>query len=152
NAIVLTLDKAIEAGLQHNHDIEVSRYNRAESRLNILAALGYYDLLLGADLKYSDTTSPGQTIIGNTVVPASSGKTTTWDLNLSDNLPTGGTVRVDFNGLRSQRTGQPVNVSPTLTFAVSQPLLRNFGTYVAENPILVAQTNSAISRTQFQVQ
>jgi outer membrane protein len=152
NAIVLTLDKAIEVGLQHNHDIVVARYNRAETRLNILAALGYYDLLLGADFKYADTTSPGQTIVGNTVFPSSSGKTTTWDLNAAENLPTGGTVAVDFNGLRSLRTGQPINVSPTLTFTLTQPLLRNFGSYVVDNPILVAQANSAISRTQFEVQ
>jgi outer membrane protein len=152
NAIVLTLDKAIEIGLHHNHDIAVARYNRAEARLNILAAVGYYDLLLGADLRYSDTTSPGQTIIGNTVFPSSSGKTTSWDLNVAENLPTGGTARIDFNGLRAQRSGQPVNVSPNLAFGISQPLLRNFGTYVTENSILVAQTNSALSRTQFQVQ
>jgi outer membrane protein len=152
NAIVLTLDKAIEVGLQHNHDIVVARYNRAETRLNILAALGYYDLLLGANLRYADTTSPGQTIVGNTVFPSSSGKTTTWDLNAAENLPTGGTVAVDFNGLRSLRTGQPINVSPTLNFTLTQPLLRNFGSYVVDNPILVAQANSAISRTQFEVQ
>jgi outer membrane protein len=152
NAILLTLDKAIEVGLRHNNDIVVSRYARVEARLNILAALGYYDLLLGADLRYSDSTSPGQVIVGNTVFPSSSGKTTQWDLNAGENLPTGGAVKVDFNGLRAVRTGQPVNVSPTLTFSVAQPLLKGFGSYVTENPILVAQTNSALSRAQFEVQ
>src|SRR5260370_5361648 len=82
NAVVLTLDKAIEVGLQHNHDIDVSRYTRAEARLNILAALGFYDLLFTGNFRYADTTSPCQTIIGNTVVPSSSGKTTTSNLNL----------------------------------------------------------------------
>ena len=70
-------------------------------------------------------------------------------LNASQALPTGGTLSLGFTGYRttSNRTGQTINprYGTTLSFNLTQPLLRNFGLKINRQEILVARNNLGVS-------
>ncbi len=70
-------------------------------------------------------------------------------LNANQTLPTGGTLSLGFTGYRTttNRTGQTINprYGTTLSFNLSQPLLRNFGPKISRREILVANNNLGVS-------
>src|SRR5262245_34677784 len=55
NSIPLTLEEAIELALHHNLGLVIERYNREQARQGIFQAVGIYDLLGTADLRYTDS-------------------------------------------------------------------------------------------------
>ena len=70
-------------------------------------------------------------------------------LSATQALPTGGTLSLGFTGYRttSNRTGQTINprYGTTLSFNLTQPLLRNFGLKINRQEILVARNNLGVS-------
>jgi outer membrane protein TolC len=150
NAIVLSLDQAIEIAIQNNLDVVIERYNRSQTRLGILDALGIYDLQAQAGLLYVDrsqaTTSQLQ---------ASNFKQRQANFQLLQPLPNGGSIAVGVEAGRSEtdvRFDQPSSYSSDVTFSFSQPLLRGFGSTNFENSLILARTDSAISLQQFETQ
>jgi outer membrane protein TolC len=77
-----------------------------------------------------------------------------YDLNLSQLLPTGGRVEAVLSSYKTDSTESFLTINPrygsTLSFSVSQPLLRNFGPKATRQAILVAQGARDISRSNFQ--
>jgi outer membrane protein TolC len=70
-------------------------------------------------------------------------------LNASQALPTGGTFTLDFNGYRTTTNRRGTTIDPrystTLSFRLTQPLLKNFGFKTARREILVAANNLGVS-------
>jgi outer membrane protein TolC len=70
-------------------------------------------------------------------------------LTARQTLPTGGTLSLGFTGYRTttNRTGQTINprYGTTLSFNLTQPLLRNFGFKMSRLQILVASNNLGVS-------
>ena len=70
-------------------------------------------------------------------------------LNASQGLPTGGTLSLGFTGYRTTTNSRGITIDPrygtTLSFNLTQPLLRNFGLKVNRREILVANNNLGVS-------
>ncbi len=70
-------------------------------------------------------------------------------LNVSQSLPTGGTFNLGFTGYRTTTNTRGITIDPrygtTLSFNLSQPLLRNFGLKINRQEILVARNNLGVS-------
>jgi outer membrane protein TolC len=69
-------------------------------------------------------------------------------------IPSGGSVSVSLSGYKSQsnRSFQTINprYGSTLSFSVTQPLLRNFGPRMSRRDIIISQNNKDISERQLQ--
>jgi len=70
-------------------------------------------------------------------------------LNLSQELPIGGTLSLGFTGYRTATNTRGITINPrfgtTLSLQLTQPLLRNFGFKVNRREILVAKNNLGVS-------
>jgi outer membrane protein len=151
NAIQLSLDQAIALAVERNLGIVVQRYTRVQNRLGIDQSLGIYDLLLNADALANNTNSPTLSSIA-----ASRSEEEDLDASLAQLLPTGGTFSLGWRNSRS-KTNSPVFTVPTsfssgLTFAYSQPLLRNYGAAATERGLRIARSNSQLGGIEFQRQ
>jgi outer membrane protein len=80
-------------------------------------------------------------------------KTTGSTASVGQNIPFGGnfTMSLSYDYQKNNQLFQSYNPSYTsrLNFALTQPLLRNFGRMVSRREILVAQNNLEVSRHQF---
>ena len=76
-----------------------------------------------------------------------------YELNLTQLLPTGGTLQADLYSYKTDSTESFLTINPRygsqLNFSFSQPLLRGFGPKATRQEIIVAQNNRDISRSDF---
>jgi outer membrane protein TolC len=151
NAVQLSLDEAVALAVERNLGIVVQRYTRVQNRLGIDQSLGIYDLLLNADALASNTNSPTLSSIA-----ASQSEEQDLDASLAQLLPTGGTFSLGWRNSRSKSNSPvfsvPVSYNSGLTFAYSQPLLRNFGAAATERGLRIARSNSQLGGIEFQRQ
>jgi outer membrane protein len=151
DAVQLSLDQAVSIALQQNLGLVIERYTRTQQRLGITQALGLYDLLANADVSARDTKSPTLSRI-----EASQSNQQQFNFSFRQRIPTGGGVSLGWNNGRSE-SNSPVFETPTFfnsgfTFGYTQPLLRDLGRLATERSILIAQTNSRVSRQEFELQ
>jgi outer membrane protein TolC len=70
-------------------------------------------------------------------------------LNASESLPTGGSLSLSFTGYRTTTNTRGQTIDPrygtTLSFNLTQPLLKNFGLKINQREILVARNNLGVS-------
>jgi outer membrane protein TolC len=150
----LRLEDAVSAALRRNLFLIVERYRRSQTIQGIEEALGIYDLNLGADSTYSENTSPTSSTLEAAEVLVTDRLSA--NVNLSQLTPYGGVASLAF--LNSRFASSNAFVQPNPQFGVTfglqfdQPLLRNFGREVTDQGILIARTNTAISREDFQTQ
>jgi len=151
NAVLLSVNDAVEIALRRNLNLVVQRYVRDRSGQSIQQALGIYDLTVNGTASASDQTSA-------TASSLQSGKQSQQVLNagLSQIIPLGGQFSFGFNNNRQTSNNSFVSINPAynsgLSLIYNQPLLRNFGNLATDYNILVAQNNSEQSRQQFQFQ
>jgi outer membrane protein TolC len=154
NAVQLSIDEAIAIALQRNLQIVVQRYVRNQTQLGVAQALGYYDLNLTGSLDFID--NPSASI--DPTQFSSQGRSNAFGVGVDQNLPTGGNVSVGVdNSYHPFSRGEaglalPATYGTGVTFSFDQPLLNAYGRLAAERNIVVAQTNSLISRQDFQLQ
>jgi outer membrane protein len=151
NAIQLSLDRAVEIALQQNLGLVIERYTRTQQRLGIAQALGIYDLLANAEAFASDDKSATLSAI-----QASQSNRQRLAFSFRQLIPTGGSVSFGWDNNRTESNAQIFQASTFYdsgaTFSFSQPLLRDFGRLTTERGILVARTNSQVSRQEFERQ
>jgi len=151
NAVLLSVNDAVEIALRRNLNLVVQRYFRDRSGQGIPVALGLYDLTVNGTASASDQTSA-------TASSLQSGKQSQQVLNagLSQIVPLGGQLSFGFNNNRQTSNNSFVSINPAynsgLSLTYNQPLLRNFGTLATDYNILVAQNSSEQSRQQFEFQ
>ncbi len=150
-AVQLSLERAVEIALQQNLGLVIERYTRTQQRLGITQSLGIYDLLAGATVTASDRNSATLSAI-----EASESNSQTASFSFTQLVPTGGSVSFGWDGSRQESNAQifqePTFYDAGATFSFSQPLLRNCGRLATERNILVARTNSQLSRQEFERQ
>jgi outer membrane protein TolC len=151
NAIQLSVDRAVEIALQRNLAIVIQRYTRVQQRLAIIEALGLYDLNATVDAIADNINAPAAT-----KVEASQSESQELNFGLTQRTPQGGQFSVGWRNSRSANDNPesklPSFYNSGVTFAFTQPLLRNFGRYGNERNIIVAQINSQLSRQDFELQ
>ncbi len=148
----LALEQAIALALQRNLTLVVQRYTRSQSILGILQNKGIYDYNLQIDGTFSDSETPTP----SPELEASQSESQRIDSQVNRLTPLGGTATVQFNNSRSASNSPFASVNPSYNSTINlnyfQPLLRNFGRLVTERNLVVARTNVAISREDFQSQ
>jgi outer membrane protein len=151
NAIQLSLERAVEIALQQNLGLVIERYTRTQQRLGITQSLGIYDLLANATATAEDSKSATLSAL----VPSASSRQAV-NFSFTQLVPTGGAVSVGWDNSRSESNSQFLQASTFYnsgaTFSFSQPLLRDFGRLATERGILIARTNSQVSRQEFERQ
>ena len=151
----LALQDAIMLALQNNLDIEQFRQGVAISQFNLLALRGVYDILSSSDINFRSQTIPVASAFaggGSTFSVTQRVLTTNFITNQIVER-TGGTWQVEFDNSRQNTSATSsfltTQYSPTLTFSVSQPLMRNFGLDLNRRQIQIAKKALDLSDSQF---
>jgi len=147
----LSLDEAVARSLENNADLAVERYNPELSIESVRNAEGYYDPFLFGTLSKSSTDTKGTNLFagGATVTT----KTDVWNIGVQQAVQTGATLSVAFNNNKRDTnnlfsTFNPVYNS-TLSFNLTQPLLKNFGIDAPRLNLKIAKKNREITDIQF---
>jgi outer membrane protein len=142
----------VARALENNNDIAVERFNPELSAENVRAAEGYYDPFLFSTLTKSSTDTKGTNLFsGGATVNT---KTGLWNFGAQQAVQTGATFNVAFNNNKRDTnnlfsTFNPV-FSSSLSFNLTQPLLKNFGIDTPRLTLKVAKKNREITDVQFQ--
>lgn len=147
----LSLEEAIKIALENNLQIKIEKLSLNSFENNIRASKGVFDPLLGLDTQYSSTKSPSAWQLQGAEIYES--KRRNFDLNLSQFLPTGGTLSVDWTNTRSETNSLFYYVNPSynsgFTLSLSQPILKNFGLQIAKKNEIKATYNFNSSLSSF---
>jgi outer membrane protein TolC len=148
----LSLEECIIKGLEKNLDIAVNVLTPELSDLAVTATREKFLPSMSLDFSKRDTVSASFSFL-DAVGKDTTTVTNNFSARVNQLVPTGGTLSVSMDGYKtdSNRTGTTINprYGTTLTFAFTQPLLRNFGMKIAKRDIFVAQNNYETSRAQF---
>ncbi len=151
-SIHFTLEQAITLALQRNLTLAVERYERSRSIVGILRNRSIYDLQLSSIVGTQSENTPPQSTLQEADLIVED--TNVANLTLTQLVPFGGTVQLDYRNSRFETTDLRLDPNPRfridLDFTVTQPLLRDFGRDVNERNLMVARTDVAISREDFQ--
>ncbi len=147
DAIPLTLEDAIVIALRQNLSLQVQRFTRAQSVFQIQREEGIYDFNLGATGFVVDETSAAATALDGALISKS--KRYGFNFDLSQLLPTGGTVGLRWNNNRFETNSLFASVNPSygidFDMVYNQPLLQGFGKKATERNLIIARTNSTIA-------
>ena len=149
--IPLSLDQAIGLALSNNQDMNVSVNAAEASRWVLFQDLGIYDPLVQAQVSRSHTEQPATSaLLGAQVNTVDS---TDARAQISQLAPTGGVFTLGFTGNKTTTNSSFVFVNPSysssLTLALNQPLLRNFGPTVTNWTIRIARDSRDSSYQTF---
>jgi len=156
NKLTLTLEQTIALALDRNLTLVVQRYQRSQAIQGIEQNLGIYDLNIEGTGDASEATSPTTSFLQQTGGADLTFEEQNLNFTLSQLTPMGGGAQFDLRNGRSATSDLTQSPNPglgvTASFAFRQPLLRDFGRKVTERNLIVARTNTAISREDFQNQ
>lgn len=147
----LSLEEAVRIALARNLGLVVERYTRSQRRVGLGASLASYDLLAAASVTTSDAKSA-------TLAADAASQETSYrgQFSLAQKLPTGGELSFAYGGNRSESDDPdlpPIAIYGNgSSFTLTQPLLRNFGRFVADRDIVVARRDDEVSREAFEQQ
>src|SRR3989338_4268717 len=106
--VQLSLEEASDLALVNNFDIQLAKYDTWIARENIREARSIYDVVIAADANYEkDKHKRATTILGSEIVDHN------YDFSLSQKLPTGTTLSVDFDNNRN-KTDSAFATSPVI--------------------------------------
>jgi outer membrane protein TolC len=147
----ISLDEAVARALESNADIAVERYNPDLSAQDVRGAEGYYDPFLFATLSKSSTDTKGTNLFSGGA--AVNTKSDLWNFGVQQELQTGASLSVGFNNNKRDTnnvfsTFNPVYNS-SLSFNLTQPLLKNFGIDAPRLNLKLAKKNREITDVQF---
>ncbi|HEX7151803.1 MAG TPA: TolC family protein [Thermoanaerobaculia bacterium] len=149
-ALRLSLDEAIRTSLANNLGIRLESYDFRMTGENLRGSYGIFDPLATGTVRQSSEQSPSISSF-----QAESTQQTIANFGFTGTLPTGANYDVRFNNNRTDVGGGVQFVNPSfgsgLDFAVTQPLLRDFGIDVTRRGITIARNNLGISREAFRL-
>ena len=150
----LSLKNYVELVMANNTDIQVTFLSLEVPRNNITSAYGVWDPVAIASFSSTRATSPA--INPSQSENASLGSTSKslyqpFSLTYSQALDTGTSYQVGFGGAKDSFNNSYSSYNPSITssmsFAVTQNLIRNRGRYVNRIPLMTAQ--STYKRAEF---
>jgi len=146
----LTLEDAILKALKNNLDLAVSVYSPEIAGASLSQAKEYFMPSLQLSYGNQKNESPPYWFIqgASTIVD----RYRDYSASVVQQIPTGGNVSVSLDSYRSDTNQAFQLINPrfgtTLRFDFNQPLLRNFGSKVSWQQILIAKNNLDISESQ----
>ena len=148
----LSLQDAITTALAHNINLEVSRLSLASAQQGLLGSTGIFDPQVKSALgaSYYEAQSTNELVGANVALE----RGREFDLSLGGLVATGGSYSVGWTNSRSKTNSSFYFLNPSyssgLTFALTQPLMKGFGTDVTRTGIEVARRSRDISAVQFE--
>ena len=155
--IGLSLHQFLDLVMANNTDVQLQLISLEIPRYNILSAYGPWDPVAQASFSATRSTSlPTSAVQAQKTADTSKSLYQPYSLQYSQTLPEGASYYVNFSGAKSSATNSFASYNPSLTaalaFGVSQPLIRNRGSYVNRIPLMIAQSNFKVSDSNFRVQ
>jgi outer membrane protein TolC len=153
----LSLHQFLELVMANNTDVQLQLLSLEIPRYNILSAYGAWDPVAQASFSTTRSTSlPTSSTQAQNTAELSKSLIQPYSLQYSQTLPEGMSYFVNFAGAKSSATNSFASYDPSLTaaltFGVSQPLIRNRGSYINRIPLMLAQSNFKISESNLRVQ
>lgn len=137
--LTLSLKDVLRLALERNLDLQAQQYDTRAGDAEINKAYGLYDPILG--LEYAEGESRQRVNSLQSFSPQQKERYRRFNLGLTQKLPTGADLNLDFLNFRSDQEPQPA-INPSyeseLSFSLVQPLLKGFGSTVTEQEILFA--------------
>ncbi|MGE5340547.1 MAG: TolC family protein [Candidatus Omnitrophota bacterium] len=144
----MSLKDAIYYGLKNNLDLQIQRSYTLEANENVKVARGVFIPAFKALLTNSETNSPATDFLAGAEITQN--KTFRVSAGVSQFLPTNGTLSFTLGGIRYRTNSYFYNANPSLSsegrLALSQPLLKGFGSLAANYQIYIASNNSKINK------
>src|SRR5947209_6620505 len=151
----LSLKHYLELVMANNTDIQIQFLSLEIPRNNILAAFGVWDPNVRTSFQTTRSTqfvtSQAQALDSAPVGSSLKSLNQPYSLSYTQVLPTGLQYSATFNGSRASSSSvvagsYNVNLQTDgLALSVTQPLLRNRGTFVNRIPVMQAQSNLKVS-------
>jgi len=152
-ALQLDLITAYQMAMSRNLDLQVGRFSIASADANIHSASGVFDPNLGAIVGGDWTRTPSTTVLEGSLVPEY--RNTRYGIGIDGLLPSGTLWSADFGTTRFETNSTFYFLNPNwnsdLSLAVTQPLLRGFGTLVTRSGIVVARNSRAQTVEAFEM-
>jgi len=147
----LTLEDSIVRALRNNLNVAAEVINPGLASASLLQARQMYSPTIQLGFTGNGYEQPSTWSLQKTGVYAQN--TTDSSFSVLQQIPFGGnlTMGLDYTWTRTNQLFQNFNPSyaSRLNFALTQPLLKNFGWTVSRRQIIVAQHNLDASRSQF---
>jgi outer membrane protein TolC len=149
--VSLTLEDSIVQALKNNLNVAVEVLNPELASASVSRARQYFMPTFQVDLTGNrmEQLSTWSLQGSGTYITKTTGSTA----SVAQQMPFGGnfTASLSYDYQKNNQLFQSYNPSYTsrLNFALTQPLLRNFGWAISRREIIVAQNNLEVSRSQF---
>ncbi|MEO8025966.1 MAG: TolC family protein [Bryobacteraceae bacterium] len=145
----LSLRSALDLALANNPDISIQVLAIEIPKDSILRAYSVFDPLAIASFNPTRTQTPTSDSLAGAAVLSSLSQPL--NLQYSQLLSTGTQLNVNYNGLKTSNNNSFQFFNPTITSRfnvnLSQPLLKNRGSYIAKLPVTIAR--SRLRQAQF---
>src|SRR5664280_647425 len=125
NARHLSLQDCIQLTLQHNLDLQITRYNPQVALFNVREAYGAYDPILGFSAQHDHNESVPRILSTNITIPSLRSDDNAFNPSLTGSSPIGTTYALQGNATDTYGNSPELSTG-TASFNVTQPLLRNF--------------------------
>jgi outer membrane protein TolC len=143
----MTLDDVIDQALKNNLDLQIEMTNPEISRAMWSKSRAIFVPILNVNFDSGKNNSPSSSAL--TGADLETTKTMGLIVGLAQNLPFGGSLDVTLRNNRFSTNSRYSSYNPrynsTLTFNLTQPLLKNFGSGSTQRNIRVARNNRDIS-------
>ncbi len=148
----LTLDDAVRLALLNNTSIRMNRLQVDQAQVNVLGAYAPFDPSLTDSFTSSRSAIPATNTLQGATTTSSYQQF--FQSQYSQTFQTGTNYTIGFDGSKGVTNSTFYFLNPylssTLTFQVTQPLLRGRGLFANRAPIIIAQKNLAQSRSNFE--
>jgi outer membrane protein len=152
----LSLKHYLELVMANNTDVQIQLLSVEIPKNNIQAAFGVWDPTARTSFSTTRSTSQPTSVLDARGTGETKQLTQPYSLSYQQLLPTGTQYTATFSGSKTSQSNGYNFYNPAITgamaFNVSQPLLRNRGTYVNRIPVMTAQSKLKISEFQLRSQ
>ncbi|MBP6703350.1 MAG: TolC family protein [Vicinamibacteria bacterium] len=149
--LVLTVEEAVQRALENNADLAVERFSPESALLAISDAESVYAPVVFSNISTQSRTSKATNSFAG--ADKVDNDTLTYNFGASKLLPTGGSLRADFNNNRATTNSIFSTFNPTFNSAFqvnfTQPLLRNRSIDSNRLNLRLSKRNRDISDLQF---
>lgn len=148
----LTRDDVAYLALLNSRDLKVERLNTRILEREIPTERAAFHPIASLESSQSQTTSQSGSVLSGSSSPE--GDTTAWSSGIKTRLISGATASLDFLNSKVDNNSGFLTLNPqyqsSLTFTLTQPLLKGFGPTVNSSRIKIAENSVGISRYQLQ--
>jgi outer membrane protein TolC len=152
--LVLSLDAAIRLAMANNTDIHIDQAATDLARNNIHRQYQLFDPVFTSS--FNDQRAKTQTSSQLQGAPVLNTLTQTTQFGYAQTFPTGTNFQSTFGIFKTSTNSDFATLNPffdtSWSFQITQPLLKNFGTFPNRVPIYIAQRNLRQSQATFQAE